>query len=434
MKTVIMWFRRDLRLEDNHALFRALNSGANVIPIFIFDKNVLSLFKDKSDRRVNFIHQRLELLNKQLKNHGSSILTCFSTPQKAFQSLIEKYDIDAVYCNEDYEPYARKRDNEVSDLLFKNEIDFHQFKDHLIFAKDEITKADGKPYTVYTPYKKKWLENFKEEQLKPFNSKKLFKNFKKLDSQEIIPLEKMKYKAIDFTFPDIQIDEKILKDYDKNRDFPSLSATSLQGLHLRFGTLSIRKYVEEARKINHTWLSELIWREFFSQIMYNFPKVIDHEFKDKYSEIPWRNEEEAGEDLSKWKEGKTGYPIVDAGMRELKETGHMHNRVRMVTASFLIKHLLIDWRIGEKHFADLLLDFDLASNNGNWQWAAGCGCDAAPYFRVFNPTAQQEKFDKNFEYIKKWVPEFGTDKYPEPMVDHKEARERCLATYKENLK
>ncbi len=428
-----MWFRRDLRLEDNHALYKALSSEFEVIPIFIFDKNILSLFSDKKDRRVNFIHERLKELKSKLEENGSTLLTSFSTPLKAFESIINKYDIEAVYSNEDYEPYARRRDNEVSDLLFKNDIDFFQFKDHLIFSKDEIMKADASPYTVFTPYKKKWLSNFDKKLLTPYPSEKHLKNLAKLPTSELVSLEKMKFQAIEFDFPKIEINKEKLKDYDKHRDFPHLDATSLQGIHLRFGTLSIRQYVKQAIDINDTWLSELIWREFFSQILYHFPKVINSEFKEKYSSIPWKNEEDASDEIMKWKQGKTGYPIVDAGMRELQETGHMHNRVRMVCASFLIKHLLVDWRIGEKHFASLLLDYDLASNNGNWQWAAGCGCDAAPYFRVFNPTSQQEKFDKEFKYIKKWVPEFGTDKYPEPMVDHKQARELCLKTYKENL-
>ncbi len=435
MKKIIYWFRRDLRLEDNHGLFKALNSGFEVIPIFIFDKEILGYFNDPNDPRVTFIHERLTHINERLKEYGSCLETYYDNVLDAYKEIISKHkNIEAVYTNKDYEPRTRLRDEKVKDLLFSHEIGFESFKDHVIFEEKEIVKADGKPYTVYTPYKRRWLENLKESNYEAFKSEKHLDKLFKMKNKKIISLKEMGYQESTIKIPKAEIKKGKLKDYDKKRDFPSVDGTSLQGIHLRFGTISIRKYVREAMKINDTWLSELIWRDFFSQILFNFPHVATKEFKEKYSAIPWRDKKECSKEFEAWKEGKTGYPMVDAGMRELNATGHMHNRVRMVTASFLIKHLLIDWRLGERYFAKKLLDYDLASNNGNWQWAAGCGCDAAPYFRVFNPTSQMDKFDKNREYIKKWIPEFETDDYPEPIVEHKFARERVLKLFKDHLK
>ncbi len=434
MKKVIFWFRRDLRLNDNHGLFQALNNCENVIPIFIFDKDILGYFNDPKDARVSFIHDRLTSINEDLQSSNSALKTYCKKPLEAFKEIVEEFDIDAVYCNKDYEPRSRHRDEKVKDFLFSKGVDFYSYKDHVIFEEMEITKADGGPYTVFTPYKNKWLENFQDSDCKSYKSEKLKDNFLKLKKENIISLKEMGYEKSSIEIPKAQIQKKKLSDYNEKRDFPAVDGTSLQGIHLRFGTISIREYIKKAKDINDTWLSELIWREFYSQILFNFPKAATSEFKEKYSAIPWKKKEDAKEDFEKWKNGMTGYPLVDAGMRELNETGHMHNRVRMVVASFLIKHLLIDWREGERYFANKLLDYDLASNNGNWQWAAGCGCDAAPYFRVFNPTSQLKKFDKELKYVKKWVPEVETDDYPEPMVDHKFARERVLEVYKESLK
>lgn len=431
MKKAIFWFRRDLRLEDNKGLFHALSSGNKVIPIFIFDKNILKNFNDPYDLRVKFIYGRIKNLQSILASYGSDLKIFYSSPIEAFNSLIKsEKNIEAVFCNRDYEPNAIHRDKEVSDLLFKHRISFHTFKDHLIFEGNEVLKSDAKPYTVFTPYKNKWLQSFTAKDCAHFQSEKLTSNFIQEKFDNKITLELMGYKDRNFEFPIAQIKKSLLKDYDKNRDFPAFEATSLQGMHLRFGTLSVRKYVKEARQINDVWLSELIWREFFSQILFHFPNVVNQEFKKKYRSIKWQNNKKL---FNLWATGQTGFPIVDAGMRELNATGYMHNRVRMITASFLIKDLQMDWRLGEAYFAQKLLDYDLASNNGNWQWASSSGCDAAPYFRIFNPESQLEKFDPNLIYVKKWIPEFGTSNYPRPIVEHKVARDLTLRMYKEAL-
>lgn len=428
-KISIFWFRRDLRLKDNHGLYRALESGKKVLPIFIFDEDILDLLENKSDKRVDFIVQTLQTLNSFLKSKNKGIKIFKGKPLEIYKKLTENYEIEAVYCNEDYEPYAIKRDQEIADFLASKNINFHQFKDQVIFHKDEIVKADKKPYTVYTPYSKLWLNEFQKVDLQGFPSEK------KLDNLLDIPFEELKIEDIgfqktDLTFEVPEADLHIIKTYEETRNFPAVKGTTQLGVHLRFGTISVRKLAKIAKENNLTFLKELIWREFFMQILYHFPKVANHSFKSKYDAIPWENNPEF---LEKWKAGKTGFPIVDAGMRELNATGFMHNRVRMITASFLIKHLLTDWRIGEAYFAEKLMDYDLSANNGNWQWCASSGCDAAPYFRIFNPDEQQKKFDPDFKYIKKWIPEFGTKYYPKPIVEHKKAREKVLKVYKEAL-
>ena len=428
-KLNLFWFRRDLRLIDNHGLYEALQSELPVLPIFIFDTNILDKLENKEDKRVDFIFQALEKLNEYLEKQGKSIQIFYGKPLEIYQKLTEKYNIESVFCNEDYEPYAIKRDQEIKDFLASKNINFYQFKDQVIFQKDEITKADGKPYTVYTPYSKQWLLKFNDQNLEFFASEKKLDNLLNIEKQNIT-LENIGFKKTNYLFENPKINLEILEKYQETRDFPTLE-TSQMSVHLRFGTLSIRKLVKIANELkDKTYLKELIWREFFMQILWHFPKVIHHSFKEKYDNIAWENNEEL---FQKWCEGKTGYPIVDAGMRELNETGLMHNRVRMVCASFLTKHLLTDWRIGEAYFAEKLMDYDLSANNGNWQWSAGSGCDAAPYFRVFNPEEQQKKFDPNFIYIKKWVKEFGTSAYPKPIIEHKFARERALKRYKEGL-
>ena len=403
-KISIFWFRRDLRLKDNHGLYQALESGKKVLPIFIFDEDILDLLENKSDKRVDFIVQALQTLNSFLKSKNKGIKIFKGKPLEIYKKLTENYEIEAVYCNEDYEPYAIKRDQEIADFLASKNINFHQFKDQVIFHKDEIVKADKKPYTVYTPYSKLWLNEFQKVDLQGFPSEK------KLDNLLDIPFEELKIEDIGFQKTDLafevpEADLHIIKTYEETRNFPAVKGTTQLGVHLRFGTISVRKLAKIAKENNLTFLKELIWREFFMQILYHFPKVVNHSFKAKYDAIPWENNPEF---LEKWKAGKTGFPIVDAGMRELNATGFMHNRVRMITASFLIKHLLTDWRIGEAYFAEKLMDYDLSANNGNWQWCASSGCDAAPYFRIFNPDEQQKKFDPDFKYIKKWIPEFGT--------------------------
>ncbi|WP_248723625.1 deoxyribodipyrimidine photo-lyase [Seonamhaeicola sp. ML3] len=424
-KISIFWFRRDLRLEDNTALTHALNSEYPVLPIFIFDDGILNEL-DKDDARVNFIHSTLSSISSKInKEFGGSLYVLKGTPLEQWQFLLENYDIQGVYANEDYEPYAIKRDSEIKKLLSTKAIQLNLYKDQVIFAKNDVLKKDNTPYTVFTPFKNQWLKKF-DDSLTSEQKSKNISNFYKTG----FPFPSLT--DIGFTSSAIEVkDYRIndLENYEAERNFPALDKTSYLSPHLRFGTVSVRKLVKHFKQ-NATFLSELIWREFFMQILFHFPDVVQHNFKRKYDHIPWRNNEE---EFEQWKQGKTGYPMVDAGMRELNATGYMHNRVRMVVASFLCKHLLIDWRWGEAYFAKKLLDFELSSNNGNWQWAAGTGCDAAPYFRVFNPSEQVKKFDKNLSYINKWVPELNSLEYPAPMVDHKEARERAISTYKNAL-
>lgn len=421
-KINIFWFRRDLRLEDNTALFHSLKSDLKVLPIFIFDKEILDQLSDKSDRRVDYIHQALTEINHELKDYKTTLKTFYGNPLEVLKQLAEDFEIGTVFCNRDYEPQAIKRDDEVADFLNKNNIQFSDFKDQVIFEKDDVLKSDNTPYTVFTPYSKKWKESFNASKIEKFDGD--FKNFLPAKHENVISLKEIGFEKTDFEFKKPTLEKKIIDSYDKHRDFPALDHTTRLGIALRFGTISVRKCVEFAIKHNETWLNELIWREFFMQILFHFPYVVKGCFKKKYENIEWRNDEK---EFKLWCEGKTGYPIVDAGMRQLNETGFMHNRVRMITASFLTKHLLVDWRWGEAYFAEKLLDYELSSNNGNWQWAAGCGCDAAPYFRVFSPDAQTQKFDKNSKYINQWLPR----NYDiQPMVEHKSARERALATYK----
>ncbi len=429
MKHVIHWFRRDLRIEDNASLCNALSSGLPVKCIFIFDQNILEQLSPK-DRRVNLIHKRLHDLKKEFQKYSSDIWIYYGKPIEIFGELVENKDLKGVFTNRDYEPYAQKRDKEVYQLLSEKNIPFKGYKDQVIFEKNEVITGKGTPYTIYTPYMKTWKKQF-------LNDPNTFlKEFKiTLDKKQLYPsknstsltLQEMGFKKVNVPKIPFKLKGISIADYDKVRDIPSKDATTKLGTALRLGFLSIRKAVQFALKNNETFLNELIWREFFMQIIYHFPRVENECFRKKYEPIKWRNNET---EFKLWCQGKTGFPMVDAGMRELNETGFMHNRVRMIVASFLVKNLLIDWRWGATYFAQKLMDFDLASNNGNWQWAAGTGTDAAPYFRIFNPHSQQKKFDPNFEYIKKWIPEFGTTAYPKEIVSHKEARERCLLAYK----
>lgn len=423
MKVSVFWFRRDLRLEDNVGLYHALQAGVPVVPIFIFDDNILNELP-KDDARVNFIYENLAQLDIELKKLGASLTVYRGDPQKVWESIFEEYDVDSVYTNRDYEPYARKRDKSIYDLAKTKGIGFKTYKDQVIFEINDVTKDDGKPYTVYTPFKNKWLKKFKTINASPYVVPKDGYAQKNIDfpSKEALGIEASEIKVQDFILSD-------LSEYGNTRDYPALDATSYLGPHLRFGMVSPRQIIAQLKEADAVFLSELVWREFFMQILYHFPQVLTESFKVKYDKITWRNNED---EFQKWCEGNTGYPMVDAGMRQLNQTGYIHNRVRMVVASFLCKHLLIDWRWGEAYFAQKLLDYDLSANNGNWQWAAGTGCDAAPYFRVFNPTEQVKKFDKQFEYIKKWVPEYQEITYT-PMVEHKMARLRALETYKKGL-
>jgi len=427
----IFWFRRDLRLEDNAGLYHALKQGKPVVPIFIFDRIILDELEDRVDRRVEFIHLALEKIQEQLGKLGSTLDIRYDFPEEAWKELIKNYRIENVYANHDYEPYAKKRDTDISIMLKQNDISFHTFKDHVIFEKDEVLKDDGKPYTVFTPYSRKWKAILNEFYLSSYPTKKYFSNFLKQKAKTIPSLHEMGFKPGGRSFPSAKWESDIIKHYKEQRDYPAVNGTSGLSVHLRFGTVSIRELAREAGKLNETFLNELTWRDFYQTILWHFPHVVDKAFKPEYDNIRWRNDEK---DFDAWCCGQTGYPIVDAGMRELNTTGFMHNRVRMIVASFLAKHLLIDWRWGEAYFAKKLLDYDLAANNGGWQWAAGSGCDASPYFRVFNPYLQTKKFDPELKYISKWVPEFEELSYPRPIVEHETARERCLATYAVALK
>ena len=422
----IFWFRRDLRLDDNTGLFHALNSGEEVLPIFIFDDSILSQL-EKDDARVTFIHQQLEIIQNQLKSIGKSLAVFHGKPIEVYQKLIAENKIKTVYTNHDYEPYARKRDLELYHLFKENGIEFKTSKDQVIFEKSEVVKDDGKPYVVYTPYSNKWKEHFKKTTLIQYQSEDYLGKIV-VHSYPFLSLNDIGFVPSSIKVTPFDVSDSLIDHYEATRNFPALNKTSYLGIYLRFGAVSIRKTVAKAlQSKNETFLKELIWREFFMQILWHFPHTNTQSFRPKYDEIRWENNENL---FQKWCEGKTGYPFVDAGMRELNSTGHMHNRVRMIVASFLCKHLLIDWRWGESYFASKLLDYEQASNVGNWQWAAGSGVDAAPYFRIFNPTEQIKKFDKDLVYIKKWIPELNSLEYPNPIVDHKEAREKCLKTYK----
>jgi deoxyribodipyrimidine photo-lyase len=426
----IFWFRRDLRLDDNVGLNKALQGKFPVLPLFIFDSEILSELPE-DDARVTFIFERIQALQKTFLEHGSSIEVRYGKPLAIFKELIKEYKIQNVITNRDYESYGQKRDAAIEKLLDENQMGFFSFKDHVIFEKNEVVKADGSPYVVYTPYMKQWKEKFKAQGKAEIVSKPKFDNLLKTKIPLDLGLDKIGFKLSSIKVPDYDLSGDLIENYEATRNFPARDATSHIGPHLRFGTVSIRKAVEKAESTkNEVFLQELIWREFFIQILWHFPETVHNAFRKKYDRIVWRNNES---EFETWKSGTTGYPLVDAGMRQLAATGYMHNRVRMVVASFLCKHLLIDWRWGEAYFAEKLLDYEQASNVGNWQWAAGSGVDAAPYFRIFNPTSQLEKFDSDKAYVKTWIEEYEQTTYPSPVVDHKMARERCLKAYKTAL-
>ncbi len=428
MNKSIFWHRRDLRIEDNAGLYKALKSSQNVQPIFIFDKNILDKLP-QNDQRVLFIHSYVSKLKKAYQELGSDLLVFYGKPLEIIPQIAVEWKVDAVFTNRDYEPYALERDKTMFEILKEKNIDFQGAKDHVIFEKNEVLKDDGLPYTVFTPYSRKWKSKLNAFYLSAYPTEKYTQNLAKAENKtDLISLKEMGFEDTQlFPFPAENVVNSIIEKYSLQRDFPAIQGTSKLSVHLRFGTISIRALAQKAAQTNETFLNELIWRDFYQMIIFYYPKTVHSAFKPAYDRIEWEKNEVH---YKAWCEGKTGYPLVDAGMRELNQTGFMHNRVRMVVASFLTKHLLLDWRLGEAYFAEKLMDFELASNIGGWQWAAGCGCDAAPYFRVFNPTAQQEKFDKQMEYIKKWVPEFGTATYPSPIVDHSFARERVLSRFK----
>jgi len=428
----ICWFRRDLRLDDNAALYHALKEGIPVVPIFIFDRNILDQLDEKADRRVEFIRAALVDMQELLKQWGSSLEVYYGFPEQVFRELLEKYPIKKVFTNDDYEPYARKRDDAIRRLLNEQQVSLHTFKDQVIFAKEEVVKDNGQPYTIFTPYSRRWKAKLEAFYLKSYPVKKYCRHFYQQPPISIPSLASMGFSATDRPFPPDNLSEEQLKKYKEQRDYPAIHGTSKLSVHLRFGTVSIRKLARKALASSDSFLNELIWRDFYQMILWHFPQVGDGKaFKPEYENIRWRNN---AQEFERWCAGQTGYPIVDAGMRELNETGFMHNRVRMIVASFLVKHLLIDWRWGEAYFAQKLLDYDLAANNGGWQWAAGSGCDAVPYFRIFNPHLQTQKFDPRLEYIRKWVTELDGFTYPQPIVEHELARKRCLDVYASALK
>lgn len=429
-KITLFWFRRDLRIEDNCGLFHALNGKNKVLPIFIFDKEILKKLP-KQDARLEMILMSLNTIDLAMKAKKCSVGKFHGTPKAIFIELIKKWRVEKVICNEDYEPYATNRDAEIRGLLEREGVAFEMHKDQVIFAKDEIVKKDGSPYKVYTPFSRKWLERFEDNELKTYPSETLLGNLILDESLPKINLADLGFDKSTIVEPKYSFDNKIIDEYEETRNFPSLDSTSRLGSYLRFGIVSVRSLVQKAAsRSNNIFLKELIWREFFMQILWHFPHTSHKSFKPQYDRIEWLNNPT---DFEKWCKGDTGYPLVDAGMRQLNQTGFMHNRVRMLVGSFLCKHLLIDWRWGEAYFAEKLLDYEMSSNIGNWQWVAGCGVDAAPYFRIFNPSEQVKKFDKELRYIQKWVPNFQEIDYPAPMVDHKKARERCLMVYKTAL-
>ena len=426
----IHWFRRDLRIADNHGLARALEDHGDVLPLFIFDMTILDRLTDKQDRRVDFIHRAVAALKNSFEQRGGSMLIEHGEPLEVWKSLLHRYHVTAVTVNHDHEPYAQERDTAVNDLLRAHGIPMRSFKDISIFERSEVMKDDGTPYTVFTPYARKWRMCFHERMLEPFASENLLHRLWKTEPLPDLDLTKMGFAATDLNTPSPVPPDELIRNYHLTRNIPGVEGTTRMSVHLRFGTVSPRALMARALKLNGTYANELIWREFFMQILWHFPHVVTKAFKPAYDRIPWRQDEEG---FKAWCAGRTGYPLVDAGMRELNATGHMHNRVRMVVSSFLTKHLLIDWRWGEAYFAEKLLDFELSSNNGGWQWASGSGCDAAPYFRVFNPTLQLEKFDPRLTYVKQWVKEYGGTNYAVPIVVHEKARNRAIATYKEAL-
>jgi deoxyribodipyrimidine photo-lyase len=422
----LFWFRRDLRLHDNAGLYQALKSANPVLCVFIFDRDILDKLEDRDDARVTFIFNNINKLKEELQEQGSSLLIKYDRPEQAFENILAEYNVAALYTNRDYEPYAKQRDGRIGEILQGKGIVFKTFKDHVIFEREEVVKDDQKPYTVFTPYKKRWMKTVNDFYLKAYPTEKYFTNLYQTRPLGNISLTEMGFTPSSLQFPETEY-QHIIDDYAKNRDFPAKKGTSRIGLHLRFGTVSIREAARTSFNREQTWLGELIWREFYIMELDFFPDTERYAYRPAFDRIEWRNDEN---EFDAWCKGETGYPLVDAGMRELNATGFMHNRVRMIAASFMVKHLLIDWRWGEHYFARKLLDYEAATNIGSWQWVAGSGTDVMPYFRIFNPEAQLKKFDQQFAYTKKWVPEYGTSQYPKPIVDNKEGKERALKVYR----
>lgn len=464
----LAWFRRDLRLDDNAALGWALAQAERVFCCFVFDTEILDALESRADRRVDFIWQSVRELRENLRGRGGDLIVLHGRAREEVPRLAASLGVDEVVAAEDYEPAAVARDREVADRLRADGIGFTTVKDSVVFARSELLTQAGRPFTVFTPYKNAWLKLVSEAELAPRLAQEDLKHLAPPPVVTRLPeLRELGFESTDLASAGLRPGERGAQEtldaflgridaYQEQRDFPALDATSGLATHNRFGTISIRRLVRAARSRRtagtDSWLAELIWRDFFFQVLHHHPQAAREAFRAEFARIAWPNDESL---FAAWREGRTGYPIVDAALRQLNGTGNMHNRLRMVAASFLVKDLLVDWRWGEKYFAARLNDFDLAANNGNWQWAASTGCDAQPYFRIFNPVAQSEKFDAQGEFIRRWVPELanvpvksihapwrmspaeqaacgcviGRD-YPAPVVDHAEQRERALALYK----
>lgn len=453
MKT-ICWVRRDLRLHDHAALSAALKEGETTV-VFVYDANILEKLEEKEDRRITFIMQSLKEMQKTLSDKGSDLVILIGKPEEEIPKFAKTHGAWGVFCNRDYEPYAKKRDKEVSEKLAEDGIEFFQYKDSVVFEAEQIRTGSGDVYKVFTPFKNNWLKHFEAQDKLlpefPCDLKNLDKSHKKSAFDEARIYKKIGFKeCVPFLEGGTKAGQKQLKaflktveDYDHDRDFPAIHGTSLLSVYIRHGAISIREMVKAVSGLRSqgakTWLSELIWREFYQMLLDSYPEIEKEPFRPEYGKIKWLGKKEH---FRAWCEGKTGFPIVDAAMRCLNETGRMHNRLRMITASFLCKILLYNWKDGEMYFAAKLLDYDLAANNGGWQWSASSGADAQPYFRIFNPWTQSKKFDEDGEFIKEWCPELADlsakdlhapildhKTYPTPIVDYKKNRERCLVMY-----
>lgn len=464
----LVWFRRDLRDYDHAALYHALKISTQVYCTFIFDTDILNSLQDKADRRVEFIWESVRELKETLQANGGDLIVMHGSGQNSIPQLARSLHVEAVFCNHDYEPNAVARDAHVAEQLKQQNIAFHHYKDHVIFEKDEILTMAGKPYGVFTPYKNMWLKTVNDFYIKPYPVDRYIHHLGKTTPTDIPSLGSMGFQKTNLSSMRLPTgmqgglalfeDFKARMDrYKDARDFPATKGVSYLSLHLRFGTISIRHLAREAMQAEnagaYTWLSELIWRDFYVQILHHHPRVsMGSAYKPEYETLPFPNDKKL---FLAWCNGKTGYPLVDAAMRQLNSTGFMHNRLRMVAASFLVKDLLIDWRWGEQYFAEKLIDFDLSANNGGWQWAASTGCDAQPWFRIFNPVTQSERFDAQGKFIRKYIPELSkcNDKeihapwlipplrlqslnlvigrdYPLPVVDHATQRTLVLDLYK----
>ncbi len=424
-RLTLFWHRRDLRIEDNCGLFNALEAHPNVQPFFIFDTDIINEFNHKPDRRLSFIYDTIAALKSEYQKHGADLWVLHGKPLDIINQLTKQHPVNALYCNTDYEPYATQRDQQIANFCKLNGIAFHAYKDQVIYEKSEIVKANGQPYTVFTPYKNQWLHVFSQQSLKIYQLNPLLQNLSKAIASPMPPKNEFGFIYTPHNVQKPNIEAATLQQYGLTRNALHLNGTSRVSVHLRFGTISIRSLVQKALKYPD-YLNELIWREFYMQWLWHYPQVVTQSFKPQYDKIAWNQRDN---DFEKWCQGQTGYLIVDAAMNQLLQTGFMHNRARMIVASFLTKHLLTDWRKGEAFFARHLTDYELSSNVGGWQWAAGSGCDAAPYFRIFNPTLQAQKFDPHGAYIQQW----NTNIQAPPIIDHHFARQRCLSAYKKAL-